>query len=582
MVSDVKDTLWQIHRALKSRNSLFAVLLMVYALIFVHTDAPIFYSEPFVYFRSTNFFYFFIVSFYFGITQFVVPIAAMLPLGYFLCDDQESGYVHLSLYRCSNLRYALRRLAAAALSAMLIVILTCLLVTLLLLILSPLEGGATESWLLNRKGSAFESVTTPQSFVWYILIQYAHLALSAAVWAMIAVGFSSLWTNRAFVFVATFGLSLLVETVVGKSMGEEYTLSWLQTPDPGTMLPIHIHFIRQAFYLFGAFIFAYGGLLWRFSNKIQRVKQPILLWVKQHAAERKRSSEWHLPGLLKCTATGRILTDARAFCTWQTLAPALFIPLLVMFLRSVVHTSVYSIGDLWVDVFGGIGWFEPVINFNAIGLWTLVMLPPMMGIALNLDREIRSRRLITINRFPSKQQWWSSKCLACFIYAFVCTCAMFFSVAFVGVLTGARGFALFLPDADGFMVKNYLIILKLFLLFFGQVLMLTQFQAVVHLISGRMQIGILAYILPFIASLISYSIFDRAINESIPYNWGILVRTDLFSPSFMLLENGEHAKLCAIPYGQALIKQAIAVMIIFSFSAVIIKAINITEREVKS
>ncbi len=578
----MKDIYRQMGRAFKNTNTYIALYLVFYALYFAHTDTPVFYQQPIVFFKSTNFYYFFIIAFYMGVTRFLVPIAAVLPLGFFLCDDTDSGYLNLALYRGSGLGYGFKRLAAVILSAVITVLAACILMTVLLLLLSTLEGGETESWLLYSKGTAFESIMKPGSFWKYVLIQHGHQALSAAIWASVAVGLSALWPNKAFVFVATFGLSLFMDAWVGKVMGDEYTLGWLQNPEVHTHVPIYLHFVRQGMYLLAALIFSGGALLFRFSTAMRRVKQPIQLWLKRHIAYDRSSSQWHLPGRWQGTAMGRILTDARSFCTFKTLVPAAIVPLLVMYLGNTLQSTVYSIGDLWLEVFSGFGWFDPVINFHPIGKWTLMLLPPMMGIALNLDRELRLRLPVTLHRFNSKQAWWVSKCVSCMLYALVCILVMFASVAVFGFLSGARGLAVYMPDADGFMVENYMILLQLFALLFAQILMLTQLQALVHLVSGRMQIGILAYALPLIVCLISYSIFDRPINKHIPYNWGMLMRTTIFSPSDMPVEEGGFIELCAIPYHLALIKQLIVLLVLSPLNMLVIRAINIAQREVKA
>jgi hypothetical protein len=51
--------------------------------------------------------------------------SVLLPLGFFLCEDEESGYINLALYRGSELKYAYKRLIAAAISAMITVLIAC-------------------------------------------------------------------------------------------------------------------------------------------------------------------------------------------------------------------------------------------------------------------------------------------------------------------------------------------------------------------------------------------------------------------------------------------------------------------------
>ena len=48
----------------------------------------------------------------------------------------------------------------------------------------------------------------------------ARLLLSAMVWALVACGFSALWPNKAFVFVAVFAASVLLDALVGALFGQ--------------------------------------------------------------------------------------------------------------------------------------------------------------------------------------------------------------------------------------------------------------------------------------------------------------------------------------------------------------------------
>ncbi|MEG2434561.1 MAG: hypothetical protein RSB25_23245 [Acinetobacter sp.] len=250
--------------------------------------------------------------------------------------------------------------------------------------------------------------------------------------------------------------------------------------------------------------------------------------------------------------------------------------------KPVFQTQAHSIGDLWLDVFGGFYWFEPQVNFTPIGLWIVLLVPPMMGIALSLDRELSSHIQLTLFRFHSKLRWWLSKCIATFVYALACCAVMFASVTVLGLCTGVSRFGVLLEDADGFLTSNDLVLLQTFGLFAGQIIMLIQLQALVHMATGRLQLGVIAYILPCIACLISFSVFDRTGNVYVPYNWGMILRSDIFSPAFMYVADGETSPLCVTGVTAAMSAQLGLSLALTGLSMLIAKKVKLSEREVKA
>ena len=114
MIRDVKK---QMMRGIQNSGFLFAILLMLYSLLFVHTDVSLLLTAPHLYFGSRNFYYFFIITFWMGLSQFVLPMAGVLPLGFFLCDDESSLFFRMAIYRERPREYIGNRLLAAMLSA---------------------------------------------------------------------------------------------------------------------------------------------------------------------------------------------------------------------------------------------------------------------------------------------------------------------------------------------------------------------------------------------------------------------------------------------------------------------------------
>ncbi len=383
----LKDIGFQVMRGLRSRGCLFSVCLMLYSLFFVHTDTPVFFTMPLTYFgKDCTFYFHFMISFWMGLSQYVIPIAAMLPLAFFHCDDLKSGFKNLSEYRISRSCYYVHRVIAAIICAIVVVAVACVLFTVFLLSVCTLQGGETEPWLIYRKGSAYEWLATAEHFPLFIISQYGRLMVSAATWALVAVTLSLVWANKAFVFVSTFGLSIFMDVILGKCYGEEFTIAFLQTPEFNTKTPLMELFGRQILYLGIAGVFCVLVIFFVSSKKILKRKQKLILFVTAFLPMRDEKVEWNLSIKSRGTFFGEVVTDVRAFLSYATVLPAIFIPVLVTVCNSVLYMNPHSIGDLWIDVFGGFYWFEPVINFTPIGLWILILLPPLMGVALSLER----------------------------------------------------------------------------------------------------------------------------------------------------------------------------------------------------
>ena len=121
-----------------------------------------------------------------------------------------------------------------------------------------------------------------------------------------------------------------------------------------------------------------------------------------------------------------------------------------------------------MHVFGGLYWFDPVVNFGPIGYWLLVLMPAMLGVAINLEREIGTRMYICVQRYPSPQRWWLSKYMACNLYIVVLSAVMFATVIVASVFTGVDHFGIWMPDADGFPIENSMVLFQLFHIFTWQ------------------------------------------------------------------------------------------------------------------
>ena len=70
-------------------------------------------------------------------------------------------------------------------------------------------------------------------------------------------------------------------------------------------------------------------------------------------------------------------------------------------------------------------------------------------------------------------------------------------------------------------------------------------------------------------------------NIYVPYNWGMILRSSIFSPAFDYEESGEISPLCATNVNGALGAQAGVSIILAGISVLAARIVKISEREVK-
>ena len=254
-----------------------------------------------------------------------------------------------------------------------------------------------------------------------------------------------------------------------------------------------------------------------------------------------------------------------------------------MLLSSSAQRARFSVGDVLLECYGGMEWACPLVSFSAIARWTMLLLPPMLGVALNIEREMGTRSFITMNRYQSKTAWWTYKGGALLIYVVLSVGVMLMATTLAAYAAGAQGFAVFGEDAQGFSVLRTDIVWMAMILFAGHVLMLTQLQILVHSISNDMRLGILCYIVPVVLSAMMASNVDLLWNEHIPYNWGMILRTDLCSINGYYIEdmNGltEWLPQCCLPLEKAVGYQIMAATALFAINHIVMRLLNITSRK---
>lgn len=575
----MRDILCQTRRGVKSIGFLISVLLMLYSLHFAHVNAPVSLD----YFRFSSFYYHFMISFINDFNRYALPIAAVLPLCFFLDEDKSSGFILYSQHRCGKWGYLFHRAAAAVISAMLAILTASLIYTFFLLIVCPVDPAARHNnWMEAAQKYTYTWRALPENFLLFVIEQLIRFMLSAGVWALVALGFSAIHHNRMLVLVMTFLTSVLLHNHLAYHVNVEYTLSLAQMPEPHSLYPLAYYWQVQLIYLGTALAFALLMFLLRFSAWSERVTERTKQFFLRKSDALSLSLPLFIPKRLRGRGIGLFLTDFIAFFNAPALLTALFIPPMVAASTFVIRQAVFSAGDLMVATLGGFGWFTTGSAFEPVGPWVLLMMPPMVGVAINLQRELSPRKFITLNRFGGKQRWWLSKCAASALSTLLYVAVMFLSTALFAWLVGARGLSVTLQDAEGFLSYETRPLWLMFLLVAGQALMLTQLQCIVHMISGSMVLGAACYLLPMIGCLIHYSLFDHPAHMNNPYNWGMLLKTLEFGEveTFGVIEGVPDRSNFLLP-GESILKEFLVFLSLFGLSSQLIRPIPVSERACK-
>lgn len=559
----------QVQRSIKNAGFWAGFFLLLFALQFVHMDASLYWRDPLTYFRSGDFFYTFIISIHVGILRFIFPLCAILPSGMLYVEEKESRFLIPTLHRQSPRSYVANRLLASALAAVLMVLAALAVTTVFYLIVCPVEY-QEDSFQVAAMSSAYSWRAEPKHFWIFVLEAAGRLALSAIFWTWIALAFSGVWANKVFVSVTTLVLAYAMEAVQLKLGLNEWTIAFIQAPDVHTQTPLWIPLVKQLGYIMVAGGLCWGSLRCAVSAQIQQHVQMLHDGATSFLSRFLPEQRVHIPHCCMGTAIARLWTDFRAFFTPSALLCAVGVSVLCTILCPVFSFSSFTIGELLLSTFGGISWCDPELDYYAIGKWVLLLLPPMMGVAWGLERELTIRRPLTLYRFGDARTWWRSRAVASLLGPFLIVCIMYGSAIVVGYFAGARGFTVYLTDADGFSVPGKGILTTMVLQFGLQVLMLTQFQILFHAIFGDVKAGIAAYLVPVLAQLVACSNVEQTRNIWMPTNWGMIARTNLFCIAGYEYGEGLWMDLCAVDPSKAIIAQFVISLLLISLNRIIV------------
>lgn len=570
----------QLRRGFRSKGFWMAVLLQLFALTYVHMDAGLFWQDPWAYFRGGDFYYTFFISTELGLSWLTIPMVAMLPMGFVFTDDKQSGYINLVLYRQRKRGYVIHRALAACLTACAAVLFALSLYTVFIALTTTWTSGTT-GWQELAQASPYGWRATSAYFYVLVLECFGRLLLSSVIWVLFTLSISNIWSNRAFIAVMVIGLGLFMDSYLPSRLGVSNTLSYLQIPPCGTDQPLALSLGKQLVYLgiaAGAFTLS---VYFRFSS---RLRLWVITFVRKHRL--------HLPqnqfilfstSCFKGNRIKRFVAELWCFTTFQTMICGVVIGGFAVALTNSGQRAYFSVGDILLECYGGMYWFDPQVDFAAIARWTLLLLPPMMGIALNLEREMGERALVTMNRYGSVHKWWVYKSLALVAYAVLCIAIMAATTALVAYATGAQGFAVYGEDSDGFSVQRTDVIWMALALFTCHVLMLTQLQILIHVVSNDMRVAVLCYIVPVVALLVMMSNVDHVANMWNPYSWGMLLRTNIFAGNGYFFETGdglnEWLPQCSLQFGNVLGWQALLGTVLYAIHTIAVPFAKISSRK---
>lgn len=574
----VKDIIAQIRRGIKSTGFLIAVVLQLFALTYVHMDAGLFWQNPLEYFKCGDFYYTFLISTEQGLSWLIVPIAAIMPFGFVFVDDKQSGYINLVLYRQDRKKYVIHRAIVACITSAIAMLLALSFYTGFIAIVTPWTNVGT-GWQELASAAPYKWRASDEYFFVLVFECFGRLIFSSMIWALYGLSMSNIWQNRIFVTISVIATNLFLESYIPMKIGAMNSLSYLQIPQCGSSQFLSVSLIKQTVYFAISLVMFGTTSVLRFSTKVHSISEKNRSFIS--CRRNTRIGLWNDQiGKMKM---GKFTAELRACCSIKTLCWSAMTGWFVVFLSSNAQNVKYSVGDVLIECYGGMEWADPVINFSAIARWILLLLPVALGVAINLEREFGARSFITLNRYGSKTSWWTYKCAAQIVYVILCVTIMMLATILSSHFTGAEGFAVYGEDGDGFSILRTDIVWATAILFICHVLMLTQFQVFVHTLFNDARMGLIAYTIPPVVFCIMASNIDHIWNEKVPYNWGMILRTNMNTINGYVIEGmdgvAEWLPQCCIQINRAFGYQIAATIILFVLNCILIQYINIASRK---
>ncbi|MDR3050477.1 MAG: hypothetical protein LBU67_01985 [Oscillospiraceae bacterium] len=468
-------------------------------------DAGLFWSDTMAYFRTGNYGYMLMLSTELGLLWLLLPVCSILPLAAAgLSESADAGKARW-LGRLRP-RWVFKQLVGSLVP----LVFVFLLYGVFLSLVCP--AGSESSWQLVAMEHAYAWRAADAWMPLFTAECLFRLVISASTWAMTGLALYRVFRHKATVAALVFALTLWME-YVGRYVGGGWSSSFLQVPGVSNTIPLSHLLYRQMLYLCVAIALyallcgAETALEGRRKNRRARVCQTRVG-----------------PGSTGFAASMR---EALGAClSLPGILIALCLPFYAIFLCGAKVSGMPSIPEMWLFVFGGLPWGTPTVDPMLLAIWMLLLAAPAIGLSRMCGAVCwhHTERL----SFPRLSAWIAASLL----FTLLSVIIMWVGTGLYSVLSGVRIGGLFLPDSPHNIGEIGVVLLT-----FASFILQTMITAIVfvaaYMFSGSEETSLVIAVLPSFWMLLFGSNEDIPRNIFLPANWGMVLRSDLFSASFI-------------------------------------------------
>jgi hypothetical protein len=229
--------------------------------------------------------------------------------------------------------------------------------------------------------------------------------------------------------------------------------------------------------------------------------------------------------------------DVRRMMTKGTAGYVVSTSMLYVTMLPHTHRRGTRLLHIYLGLAGGFAYEEIIaLALDNVFVWTLLALSYLVGIAGSMQAEYQGRCRDTLYRFASYRHWYTSKALAACVVCVLTSVLVVLGALAGGFLWGARDMGAQISTMDGLYADAWPYAMLAFLLLTANMIMLSQWQMLVHLLTGSVVAATAAFLLPILWGL--YAASNTYLSSAPlynPINWGMLYRSNLFAqPGFSL------------------------------------------------
>lgn len=378
------------------------------------------------------------------------------------------------------------------------------------------------SWQSVARNHAYSNLATNDNMALFTLFVYLQLAINLFLWIIIVKILEEMFKNNSLVFIGVMAISYMWH-----SFGVyEWNYSvWMISPVGGDISLVKL---------------VTNNLI------ILSVGVAILFFIKHISLKSKISGDGGNYILHNYKET--IITFVLCFLT----------PILLNAGFNDIFSPSNSITNIWVKVFGGIEWGDPdIVTEYAYRGVACVLIPFIYDDKTSNNTYINKKE---------NSNYFKVILLRMLGYMFCCVLIQMFVILKNKTTTTL----LFYSDI------SLLQWVCFSLIFLAHVTILHNVYLIVYKLTRSSRISQLIWLLPFLGTLLA-SNEDRMINVFIPTNWSMVIRSDMFSPSYVieLMADGSEKmyKLATFPVINALLGEALMLVM----SMIILKMLNVKQ-----